>query len=194
MNAKNIRIRQMAARWFSARSVWTLLAPLSAAILLAGSSAQAADTAESWISASSSYTNSSSWSPAISSPGGITNWPDDFNGVRVDYDVIITNGSDVCLYTNMDVYGTNFIGVLAIGGYTTPGAGSGVSNALIMTGGMLTLTNSAADAFMVGGDNLSASKQLVDTNYFIMTGGIFNSTNTSGGNNWLGQEPAPSIM
>ncbi len=175
-----------------------LFAVLFSTICLGGAAVQAADTVESWQSASAGFTNPASWSPAISSPGGITNWPNNFNGNAVDYSasIIGANGNasgDACLYTNTDINGTNVLGQLAIGGGIGAGVGGGcISNAFIMTGGELTVTDFTASAaagyaFTMGGENVGVSS-VPDTNYFIMTGGIFNSTNASGGNNWIGTE------
>ncbi len=145
---------------------------------------------EFWNAASGGYTNTLAWLPLIITPGGITNWPNNSNGNGFDYVAIITNniGSISCLYTNTDIYGTNLIGQLAIGGYGAGLGGGDISNAFIITGGQLTVTDftasaSAGYAFTVGG---TTAHPVSSTNYFIMNGGAFNSTNSSGGNNWIG--------
>lgn len=145
---------------------------------------------EFWNVASGGYTNTLAWSPLIITPGGITNWPNDANGNGFDYVAIITNniGRISCLYTNTDIYGTNLIGQLAIGGYGAGLGGGDISNAFIITGGQLTVTDFTASAtagyaFTVGG---TTANSVSSTNYFIMNGGTFNSTNASGGNNWIG--------
>ncbi len=145
---------------------------------------------EDWTAASGGYTNGLAWSPRIITPGAITNWPDNPNGNGFDYVAILTNntGSISCLYTNTDIYGTNQIGQLAIGGYGSGQGGGDISNAFIMNGGQLTVTDftasaSAGYAFTVGGTTANA---VSSTNYFIINGGTFNSTNSSGGNNWIG--------
>lgn len=145
---------------------------------------------EDWTVSSGGYTNTLDWAPRIVTPGAITNWPDDPNGNGFDYVAILTNntGHISCLYTNTDANGTNLIGQLAIGGYGAGQGGGDVSNAFIMTGGQLSVTDftasaSAGYAFTVGGTTVNA---VASTNYFVMNGGTFNSTNASGGNNWVG--------
>lgn len=145
---------------------------------------------EMWNAASGGYTNTLDWLPRILTPGNATNWPDDANGNGFDYVAVLTNntGSIACLYTNTDINGTNLIGQLAIGGYGSGLGGGDISNAFIMNGGELTVTDFTASAgagyaFTVGGTTANA---VLSTNYFIQTGGTFNSTNSSGGNNWIG--------
>ena len=145
---------------------------------------------EMWNAASGGYTNTLAWLPRIMTPSNSTNWPDDANGNGFDYVAVLTNntGSISCLYTNTDVNGTNLIGQLAIGGYGAGLGGGDISNAFIMNAGELTVTDftasaSAGYAFTVGGTTVNA---VSSTNYFIINGGTFNSTNSSGGNNWIG--------
>jgi autotransporter-associated beta strand protein len=145
---------------------------------------------EMWNAASGAYTNTLYWLPRILTPGNTTNWPDDPNGNGFDYVAVLTNniGSISCLYTNADINGTNLIGQLAVGGYGAGLGGGDVSNAFIMYGGQLTVTDFTASAsagygFTVGG---TAQNPVLSTNYFIMNGGTFNATNSSGGNNWFG--------
>jgi autotransporter-associated beta strand protein len=145
---------------------------------------------EMWNAASGGYTNTLDWLPRILTPGNATNWPDDANGNGFDYVAVLTNntGSISCLYTNKDTNGTNLIGQLAVGGYGAGLGGGDVSNAFIMNGGELTVTDFTANAtagygFTVGG---TAPTAVLSTNYFIMNGGTFNATNSSGGNNWIG--------
>ncbi|MGH7980305.1 MAG: LamG domain-containing protein, partial [Limisphaerales bacterium] len=103
---------------------------------------------EQWNAASGGYTNTEDWLPRIMTPGNATNWPDDANGNGFDYVAVLTNdnGSISCLYTNTDINGTNLIGQLAIGGYGTGLGGGDVSNAFIMNGGELTVTDFTANA------------------------------------------------
>lgn len=145
---------------------------------------------EMWNAASGGYTNTLDWLPRIVTPGNATDWPDDPNGNGFDYVAVLTNntGSISCLYTNTDANGTNLIGQLAIGGYGLGLGGGDISNAFIMNGGELTVTDFTASAsagygFTVGGTGPNA---VLSTNYFIMNGGTFNATNSSGGNNWIG--------
>ena len=145
---------------------------------------------EMWNAASGAYTNTLYWSPRILTPGNATNWPDNANGNGFDYVAVLTNniGSISCLYTNSDINGTNLIGQLAVGGYGSGLGGGDVSNAFIMNAGQLTVTDFTASAsagygFTVGG---TTPNPVLSTNYFIMNGGTFNATNSSGGNNWFG--------
>lgn len=145
---------------------------------------------ELWNAASGAYTNTLDWLPRILTPGNTTNWPDDANGNGFDYVAVLTNniGNISCLYTNTDTNGTNLIGQLAIGGYGAGLGGGDISNAFIMNGGQLTVTDFTASAsagygFTVGG---TGPASVLSTNYFIMNGGTFNATNSSGGNNWIG--------
>ncbi|HUA66084.1 MAG TPA: LamG-like jellyroll fold domain-containing protein [Alphaproteobacteria bacterium] len=145
---------------------------------------------EMWNAASGGFTNTLDWLPRILTPSNTTNWPDDFNGNGFDYVAVLTNntGHIACLYTNTDINGTNLIGQLAIGGYGAGLGGGDISNAFIMNGGQLTVTDftasaSAGYAFTVGG---TTPNPVSSTNYFIQNGGTFNSTNSSGGNNWIG--------
>jgi autotransporter-associated beta strand protein len=145
---------------------------------------------EMWNAVSGGYTNTSDWLPRILTPSGATNWPDDANGNGLDYVAVLTNNIGVisCLYSNTDANGANFIGQLAIGGYGAGMGGGDISNAFIMNGGQLTVTDFTANVtagygFTVGG---TAPASVLSTNYYIMNGGTFNATNSSGGNNWIG--------
>ena len=159
-----------------------ILTAAFAGILLCGVSAQA-QTTEAWASASDNYTNGpvgADWLPAIAdSP---TNWPNNFNGSASSasgYIVAITN-SGTCNYAGSpagDPNYTNTINDLYLGGTGNGTGGGGVANTFTMSGGSLTLSDSAGPSLTVGGNSTGILVGAQSTNVFTLSGGLLIATN-----------------
>jgi Glycosyl hydrolase family 79 C-terminal beta domain len=176
---------------------WTTLSPLtngqctvtvpatSAAVVKIQASALLASTVfENWTASSDKYTNNAAWAPALAlSTGG----PSNNDGTGNSYDVIITNGG-TCYYggASGDPVWTNAIGQLWMGG-VADGLGGGLSNTFFMSGGSLTLADTGASDFSIGG-NVPGIGVIPSTNFFIMTGGTLNAM-ASTGPNWIALAP-----
>ncbi len=140
-------------------------AVLSAA-LLGGVSVKAATTNFIWNVASGNYTNDTSWlggyAPLGSNPANLA------PSGSVNYQAFVTNGGTVSYGDggggpSTGYTWTNFLGELQLGGTVANGSG-----AFTMSSDTLTVSNSAASDFMLGGANPS-------TGSFTMNGGTLNA-------------------
>lgn len=174
---------QKASGWICGRPLRKILFSVALAATFLSDSPAQAQTTEAWSSAIDNYTNGpvgGDWNPAITD--SVTNWPNNFNGSVSSangYIVIITN-SGTCNYSGSsagDPNYTNTINDLYLGGTGNGAGGGGVANTFTISGGSLTLSDSAGPSLAIGGVATGGKAGAQSTNFFTMTGGTLIATN-----------------